>query len=89
MVAVAQIALIHEGRVLLVDGRLPELEVDEDNADHEDHRFSRALDLVGADVYLAPVLKAAEDRYLDVVGCRALPLPEGTWVEPAPSATPP
>jgi hypothetical protein len=83
MVALAQIALIHEGRVLLVDGRLPELEVDEDNADHEDHRFSRALDLVGADVYLAPVLKAAEDRYLDVVGCRALPLPEGTWVEPA------
>ena len=80
MTAVAQVALLHERRVLLVDGRLPELEVDEDNADHEDHRFSRALDLVGADVYLAPVLKAAEDRYLDVVGCRTLPAPEGTWV---------
>jgi aminoglycoside phosphotransferase (APT) family kinase protein len=28
------------------------------------------------------VLEAAEDRYLDVVGCRRLPAPEGTWVAP-------
>jgi aminoglycoside phosphotransferase (APT) family kinase protein len=83
MSAVAHVALLHQGRVLTVDGRLPELEVDEDNADHEDHRFSRALDLVGADVYLAPVLEVEKDRYLDVVGCRALPLPDGSWVEPA------
>ncbi len=83
MSSVAQVALLHEGRVLAVDGLLPELEVDEDVAEHEDHRFTRALDLVGADVYLAPVLRVEKDRYLDVVGCRALPVPEGSWVEPA------
>jgi hypothetical protein len=83
MSAVAHVALLHEGRVLVVDGRLPEIEVDEDVAELEDHRFTRALDVVGADVYLAPVLELEKDRFVDVVGCRALPVPEGTWVEPA------
>ncbi len=80
MPAVAHIALLDEGNVLTVDGRLPTLEADEDNADHEDERFMRALDLVGADIYLAPMLRIEEDHYLDVVGCRALPVPSGTWV---------
>ncbi len=80
MPAVAHIALLDEGNVLTVDGRLPTLEADEDNADHEDERFMRALDLVGADIYLAPMLRIEEDHYLDVVGCRALPAPSGTWV---------
>jgi hypothetical protein len=83
MSAVAQVALLHEGRVLVVDGRLPEIEVDEDVAELEDHRFTRALDVVGADIYLAPVLELEKDRFVDVVGCRALPVPDGTWIEPA------
>jgi hypothetical protein len=83
MSAVAQVALLHEGRVLVVDGRLPEIEVDEDVAELEDHRFTRALDEVGADIYLAPVLELEKDRFVDVVGCRALPVPDGTWIEPA------
>jgi hypothetical protein len=81
--AVAHVALLHQGQVLVVDGRLPQHEVDEDVAEHEDHRFTLALDLVGADVYLAPILEVEKDRYLDVVGCRALPVPGGTWVDPA------
>lgn len=72
----------------VVGGRLPELEFDEDDAEQEDHRFTRALDLVGADVYLAPVLQVEEDRCLDVVGCRAVPVPGGTWVEPTDLADP-
>jgi hypothetical protein len=88
MTAVAHVALLHEGRVLVVDGRLPELEVDEGVAEHEDHRFTQALDLVGADVYLAPMLEAGNSRYLDVVGCRGLPVPHGTWVDPSELADP-
>ncbi|MGH3348053.1 MAG: phosphotransferase family protein [Nocardioides sp.] len=88
MSAVAHVALLHEGRVLVVDDRLPELEVDEDVAEHEDHRFTLALDLVGADVYLAPILEVEKDRYLDVIGCRSLPVPDGTWVDPTGLADP-
>ncbi len=88
MAAVAHVALLHQGQVLVIDGRLPELEVDEDVAEHEDERFVRALDLVGADVYLAPMLRVEKDRYLDVVGCRGLPVPDGTWVEPTRLADP-
>ena len=83
MAAVAHVALLHEGQVLVVDGRLPPLDVDEDVAEHEDHRFTLALDLVGADIYLAPILEVEKDRYLDVVGCRTLPVPGGTWADPA------
>ncbi len=83
MAAVAHVALLHQGQVLVVDGRLPRREVDEDVAEHEDHRFTLALDLVGADVYLAPILEVEKDRYLDVVGCRALPVPGGSWIDPA------
>lgn len=83
MPAVAHVALLHEGRVLVVDGRLPEIEVDEDVAELEDHRFTRALDVVGADVYLAPVLELEKERFVDLVACRALPVPDGTWVQPA------
>ncbi len=80
MPAVAHIALLHDNSVLTVDGRLPTLETDEDVAEHEDARFMRALDLVGADIYLGPMLRIEENHYLDVVGCRALPVPDGTWV---------
>ncbi|QBR93173.1 phosphotransferase family protein [Nocardioides euryhalodurans] len=76
---VVLVALLHEGQVLVVDGRLPEVEVDED----ADDRFPTALERVGADVYLAPVLRLGVDRFLDVVGCRSLPVPHGTWVAPA------
>ncbi|HEX6150587.1 aminoglycoside phosphotransferase family protein [Nocardioides sp.] len=88
MSAVAHVALLHDGKVLVIDGRLPELEVDEDVAEHEDERFTWALDLVAADVYLAPMLRVEKDRYLDIVGCRALPVPDGTWVTPTELADP-
>jgi aminoglycoside phosphotransferase (APT) family kinase protein len=80
------VALLHHGLVLVDDdGRLPGVPMaDED----DDARFTAVLDRVGADVYRGPILRVAEDRYLDVVGCRAVPPPAGTWVEPAALADP-
>ncbi len=80
------VALLLDG-VVLVDasGELPTVTMaDED----DDGRFTAVLDRVGADVYRAPILRVGEDRYLDVVGCRAVPTPAGTWVEPAALADP-
>lgn len=79
MPAVVQVALVHDGRVLVVDGDLPEVVLDED----ADDRFTAVLDRVGADTYLAPILRREEDRYLDVVGCRATPVPLGRWAAPS------
>lgn len=74
------VALLHDGKVLADDGaRLPSITVDEDD---EQNRCARVLDLVGADIYLAPTLKVGDNRHLDVVGCRALTPPEGRWLEP-------
>ena len=74
------VALLHDGLVRVDDdGGLPTLEsTEEDDA----RRFAAVLERAGADVYLAPVLRVAPDRYLDVVGCRSLPPPTGRWVEP-------
>ncbi|QZY28914.1 aminoglycoside phosphotransferase family protein [Nocardioides coralli] len=78
MSAVQQVALAHEGKVLVTDaGLLPEQELGEDDSDDG---YRLALELVGADVFLAPVVRLAARRYLAVVGCRALPLPPGRWV---------
>jgi aminoglycoside phosphotransferase (APT) family kinase protein len=78
--ATVHVALVHGGRVLIDQGgRLPEVAVDDED---DDHRFPAVLDRVGADTYLAPILRLGEDSYLDVVGCRATPAPEGRWVEP-------
>ena len=83
---VVHVALLRHGLVLVGDdGELPSVELaDED----DDTRFAAVLDRVGADVYRAPVLRVADDRYLDVVGCRAVPPPAGTWVEPTTLADP-
>ena len=77
---VVHVGLLRDGRVLVdEEGRLPEVVMD---GDEDVRRFTAVLDRVGADVYLAPVLRVAEDRYLDVVGCRGVPPPAGRWVEP-------
>lgn len=82
MGGVVHVALVHEGKVLVdEDGGLPLLSMDD--PEEVPDRFGRALDRVGADVYLAPILRLGEDRYLDVVGCRAVPVPDGRWAGPA------
>ena len=74
------VALVHDGRVLVdEDGRLPAVTLGED----DDNRFAAVLQRIGGDVYLAPILRLGEDRFLDVVGCRAVPPPAGRWLEPA------
>ncbi len=74
------VALLHEGRVLVDDGgMLPMVDPGED----DDQRFTTVLDAVGADVYLAPSLRLGEDHYLDVVGCRRVAPPERRWMAPA------
>jgi len=69
------VAVLDGDRVLTRDGSLPEWTFDDDS-DEE----SSSLDVVGADMHLAPTYEVGERRYLDVVGCRSAPLPDGDWV---------
>lgn len=79
MAAVALVALVHDDAVLVTaDDALPELAIEDE--DESDEWFAGALDLVGGDVFLAPVLELAPHRYLTVVGCRARPVPAGPWL---------
>ena len=76
------VALVHEGKVLVDEQRRLPLVALAD-PENESGRFTAALDRVGADVYLAPILRLGDHRYLDVVGCRAAPVPDGHWADPA------
>jgi len=77
---VVHVALLHDGLVMVGDdGALPIVTLPDED---DDARFAAVLDLVGADVYLAPILKVSDDRYLDVVGCRARRPAEGRWSAP-------
>jgi hypothetical protein len=80
MTAREHVALVHEGRVLTDGaGHLPELAWDGD----DDALFGAALDAVGGEVYLAPVLRLGPGRHVHVVGIRSGRVPAGSWVEPA------
>jgi hypothetical protein len=83
---VVHVALLRDGLVLVGDDdALPRVTLPDED---DDSRFAAVLDRVGADTYLAPILKVADDRYLDVVGCRAVPAPTDRWVRPEVLADP-
>ncbi len=68
-----------DGTVLVTPaGTLPHFAGDED----DDDTFGHALDLVGADIFIAPTIELAPGRNLHVVTARALPVPGGRWAFP-------
>lgn len=72
------VALVHDGRVRVdPQGALPGLTL---NDDGDVDGSAAALELVGAECLLAPVVRLADDRQLYVVGSRHTPTPGSRWV---------